>query len=125
VIQRTIELVEGDNLKITRTIRNIPPGDSLAKAVMTLKANITDADPGVLQKSITTTDVPGTGQITDSGASDLVGAVRFDFVTADTVTTLDPRDYLYDITVKTTLAAQYTVERGVFTVPTQITTTTT
>jgi hypothetical protein len=61
--------VAGDDIDVTRSVTGVPATQTLALAWMTFKTNVTDADPGLLQKAITTASVAGTGQITDTGAS--------------------------------------------------------
>jgi len=109
------EVVEGDDYEITRTIEELPVGDSLATVWLTMKTAITDADPGLFQKEITTTDVPGTGQITDDGAGDATAAVRFDLTPDDTALPTPGTAAVYDIQVLTTAGKVYTVEKGTFT----------
>lgn len=94
------DLVAGDHRWVTRSITNIPSGYLLDKAWFTVKTNpATDADPGIFQKAITTTNVTGTGQITDTGASGS-GAIRFDLATADTILLTPGSAKTYDIQVR-------------------------
>lgn len=108
-------VVEGDDYEITRTITGIPAGDSIAKAWLTMKASINDADPGLFQKNITTIDVAGTGQVTDTGAGDGTGAVRFDLTPADTGSPVPGVAAVYDLQIRTVAGKYYTVEKGTFT----------
>lgn len=78
----------------------VTAADPLVKAWLTYKANLADADPGALQKIVTTANVPGTGQITDNGATNGIALIRFDIWAADTVG-MAPRDYWFDVKVKT------------------------
>lgn len=109
-----IDIYEGQDYEINRTITDVPAGDTLAKAWLTLKTSIDDADPGLVQKEITSVNVAGTGQITDTGA-DTTGAVRFDLVPADTALPTPGTAVPYDIKVRTTAGKVYPVEKGVFT----------
>ncbi len=113
----TIEnFVSGDDLQITRTITNVPSGASLTKAWFTVKFlwSATDTNT-VIQKEITTADVPGTGQITDDGSGDQSAAVRFDLPSTDTLKLQKGLRYLYDIQVLTDGPAIYTPEIGTIT----------
>ena len=107
------DFVAGDNLKITRTITNVPSADTLTKAWFTVKLRKEDSDAdAVIQKEITTSDVSGTGHITDDATGDTEGAVRFDLEQADTVKLSGGAIYRYDIQVLTSAGAVYTPEIG-------------
>jgi hypothetical protein len=90
--------VAGDHYYIRKTIDDIPAGQILSKAWLTVKANFADADPGLVQKAITSTEVGGTGHIEDTGA-DGTGVVRFDLIPADTLA-IGLIERLFDIQVK-------------------------
>lgn len=94
------DLVAGDTYEVVRTITGLPSGYALDKAWMTVKASAVDADPGVFQKAITTSNVDGTGQITDTGTGDGSAAVRFDLASADTTLLTPGTSYVYDIQVR-------------------------
>ena len=85
---------------------------TITNAWLTIKAEIADADPGLFQKAITTSDVPGTGQIEDKGTGDVDMVVRFDLKPDDTL--LIGSDILrhFSIKVKTTAGLFYTPEKG-------------
>lgn len=105
---------KGDDLGITRTICDLPA--PITKSWLTVKVAESDPDPGLVQKVITTTDAPGTGQITDAGTlqtdGTFIAQVRFDLAPADTVL-LDPGiDFYYDIQVFTNTSKTYTPEVG-------------
>src|SRR3954469_5589099 len=83
--------VSGDDIDVTRSVSGVPATQTLALAWMTFKTNVTDADPGLLQKAITTASVAGTGQITDTGTGAGLlpvgtGAVFFQLTAANTLT---------------------------------------
>lgn len=60
--------VSGNDFRITRnTVSNIPAGTTLSKAYLTIKTNLGDPDPGLVQLSITTA-LTSAGQITDNGS---------------------------------------------------------
>ena len=113
----TIEnFVSGDDLQITRTITNVPSGAALTRAWFTVKLlhSATD-DDAVIQKEITTSNVAGTGHITDDGAGDQSAAVRFDLADTDTAKLQKGLTFLYDIQVLTDGGAIYTPEIGTIT----------
>ena len=104
--------VAGDDLTVTRTITGVPAGDTLAKAWLTVKRRQRDLDAAaIFQKEITPVDVPGTGEITDTGG-DGTGAVRFDLADEDTLLLEPLRGYYYDIQVLTANGFIYTPETG-------------
>jgi len=110
------DFVAGDDLQITRTITNVPSGAVLTKAWLTIKFRQDDADAdAIIQKAITTSNVPGTGQITDDGAGDQSAAVRFDLTDTDTAKLHRGIKYWYDIQVLTDGGAVYTPEIGIIT----------
>lgn len=111
---------EGQDYEIARTITSVPAGDTLAKAWLTMKTLITNADPGLFQKEITSSNVAGTGQITDTGA-DGTGAVRFDLEPADTALPTPGVAVVYDIKVLTTAGKIYYGEKGTFTTEQRVT----
>jgi hypothetical protein len=104
----------GDALTVRRTIlrrkSKLAAGVTITAAWMTVKDALVDADPGRWQKVISTTDVPGTGQIEDDGAGDVNPIVRFDLLAADT-RILDVERF-FDIQVLTSAGGPYTAELG-------------
>ena len=71
---------------VDRATSKIPAGAVLTKAWLTVKDDVGDADPGLFQKEITTTDAPGTGQIENDGTGNVDPVLRFDLLLADTKT---------------------------------------
>jgi hypothetical protein len=112
VAEELTGIVAGNTYRYTRTITGIPAGDSIVKAWTTFKSNKNNADPGLFQKAITTTNVPGTGQITDTGAGDTIGAVRFDWMRADTDLLTPGNVIFFDLKVLTAAGDLYTVVLG-------------
>ncbi len=102
--------VAGDTMTVRRTVEDVPATQVLATAWMTIKVIISDADPGALQKVITTS-ATSAGQITDDGA-DTIGVVEFDLTAVETLALGTEVTYLYDIQVKTDAGKVATVERG-------------
>lgn len=110
---RIDNIVAGDDIQITRTITSIPSGAALTDAWFTVKEHPDDADSAaIIDKQITTADVPGTGQITDDGSGDQTGTVRFDLKDTDTALLIPGRDYYFDVQVKTDGGAIYTPTAG-------------
>ncbi len=105
-------VVEGDDLDIgPKAVANVDPNDPLVKAWLTIKAKAADADPGVLQKVITTASVPGTGQITANGDAthgNGTAQVLFQLTGADTLALGSKIRYVFDIQVKTTAGKIFT-----------------
>lgn len=105
------DFTAGDDLEVQRTVTGVPTGQTVDKAWLTVKAAAADADPGIFQKAITTTDVPGTGRITDAGSSG-TATLRFDLTAANTALLTAGTEYFYDVQVKTSGGKIYTVESG-------------
>lgn len=73
-------------VRIDRSDSGVPTGVTITKAWLTVKDAVGDADvDAIIQKEITTSDVPGTGQIEDDGTGDADFVVRFDLTRADTL----------------------------------------
>jgi len=77
-----------------------------------------------LQKRITTTGVPGTGQIVEAGGPGTDGDLRFDLTQADT-TLLGAKRYVHDIQIKLATGKIYTIEKGTIQLAPGVTETTT
>lgn len=107
------DFVAGDDLDVTRTVTDVPSGQTLTKAWLTLKKNLGDDDPGLLQKTILPGAVAGQGQITNTGASG-TGAVLFQLSKAETAILPVGRKVAYDIQVLTSADKIYTAERGYY-----------
>lgn len=102
--------VVGDNLEIRRTVTGLTA--AIATAWLTVKqhARATDANK-LLQKIITTSDVPGTGHIETAGGVGVDGDLRFDISQVDTVA-LGTLKWVYDVQVKLADGTVYTPEIG-------------
>jgi hypothetical protein len=109
-MKNTITGVGGDTKIVRRRVKNVDGADVLAKAWLTVKADLGDADPGVVQKTVTGTYSPGNGQIVDTGV-DGTGEVYFELSTSDTVA-IEGTGVYYDIQVKTVGGSIYTFEVG-------------
>jgi hypothetical protein len=114
-------IVAGNDLDVNRTVPGIPNGQTLTKAWLTLKADLSVADAqALLQKVILPGAVAGQGQITDVGAG---GTGQLLFQLADTETLALPVDTPtpYDIKVLTSAGKVYTVEKGLYLATGQVT----
>lgn len=115
--------VVGDDLEIRRAVTDLPA--AIETAWLTLKHYPSQPDQDAkLQKRITTTDVPGMGQVVEAGGPGTDGDLRFD-LTPDDTTRLGPKRYVYDIQVKLTTGKVYTIERGTIQLTAGVTETTT
>lgn len=109
-LQSRIEnLVRGDDCDVIREIDNIPLGQTLTDAWLTIKEEFWDTDP-ILSKHVTTVSSTD-GMIEDSGA-DTVGIIRFRLAKEDTATLYDFFEYVFDVQVKTSVGSIYTPEIG-------------
>ena len=122
----TVEIrgfVVGDDLEIRRTVTDLPA--AINAAWLTLKHYPSQPDSEArLQKRITTTDVPGTGWIVESGGPGTDGDLRFD-LTPDDTTALGARRYVHDIQIKLVTGRVYTIEKGTLQLTAGVTETTT
>ena len=122
----TVEItgfVVGDDLEIRRTVTDLPA--AIDSAWLTLKHYPSQPDgEAKLQKKITTTDVPGTGQIVVAGGPGVDGDLRFDLTPADT-TDLRTKRYVHDIQIKLVTDRIYTIEKGTLQLTAGVTETTT
>lgn len=115
------DFVPGDDFGLRRKIdrdgggvadETLASGVTVSKAWLTVKAKLSDADVDALvQKEITTTNVPGTGEIEDNGTGDTDPVLRFDLDPDDTEAIgVSPRHY--DVQVLTSGSKLYTAEKG-------------
>jgi hypothetical protein len=110
--------VAGNKLDVFRTVSAIPAGRTLAKCWLTVKSSIADADPGAVQKTITTASGAGTGTITaigdGTGGQPLgTGAFFFEFTNTDTLN-LGAKRYVYDVKMLFDNGDIATLEIGTF-----------
>jgi hypothetical protein len=104
----SITVYQGGSLDVVRTVTNVPGGETLTKAWLTIKKLATDADPGVLQKVITSASTSA-GQITNAGGSG-TGALLFTLASADTAALVVNQNYVYDVQVLTSGGRVLTLE---------------
>ena len=114
----------GDDWTIRRNVVNVPSGNTITDAWMTVKEELGDADPGVIQKHISGTgDDPGVGQIEVAGSGG-TATIRFDLTPDDTVKLKPWVTYYYDIQVKTSTGKYDTPDDGTIIATPQVTQTT-
>lgn len=115
--------VEGDDLEVRRTVTDLPA--AIAVAWLTIKRHHGQPDiEAKLQKRITPTDVPGTGQIVAAGGPGVNGDLRFDLTAADTGA-LGVKPLIHDIQIMLTTGKVYTIEKGTLQLTADVTGTTT
>lgn len=104
----------GDHCTVTRPVTGLTssPDQVIAKAWLTVKLNLTDADVDAkLQLEITTT-LTADGQITDDGTGDTAGEVQF-VVSGTDYDDLSPDvSYWFDIQLLLNDGVISTLERG-------------
>lgn len=103
---------------------NVSAADPIVLAILTLKANLSDADPGALQKKITTTPSAGVGQITADGSTTAGAAVAAFTFTAAQTAALSPQSFWYDVKLVTASGAKFPASKGIVNVEMQTTTST-
>jgi hypothetical protein len=115
--------VVGDDLEVRRTVTDLPA--AIETAWLTLKHYPSQPDQEAkLQKRITTTDAPGTGQVVEVGGPGTDGDLRFD-LTPDDTTRLGGKRYVHDIQIKLSTGKVYTIEKGTLQLTAGVTETTT
>lgn len=105
-------MVRGDTFSIRRHITRMPSGVTVSSAKLTFKASTADADPGLFQKSITSSNVAGTGHVENIGAGG-VATLRFDLVAADTNLATANANYYFDIRVTYSDGTVIALESGI------------
>lgn len=95
--------VRGDSLTVERTVTDIPDGESLTDAWLTVKSSLSDADADAVMQLTIDVTAGDDGQITDSGSGDPRTGTLVFTVTPDHFTAVlkGNREYLYDIQVLT------------------------
>lgn len=106
-----VGLVRGDNFPKRYYVTGIK-GVTVTSGRLTVKTALSDADPGVFQKAITSSNVAGTGQIEDTGANG-IATLRFDITTANTEALTADTDYFYDVQVVLSDSQVLTLVKGV------------
>ena len=101
----------GDDHCILRNFTDVTAGVSITKAWLTIKRFASDPDPGLVQKAVTTGDVPGVGHIVADGSTGTV-TLRFDLSPTDTLL-VATRQKFFDIQVLTTAGKIHTMNSGI------------
>lgn len=96
-------IVRGDSFPLRRTLSGVPVGVTVSQAKLTLKASVSDADPGLFQLSAT---------IEDAGTNG-IASIRFDVSSADTLLMVQDQPYYFDIQVTLSDGGILTPEHGV------------
>ncbi len=105
--------VAGDDLSVERTLTNISTSDLLFQAWLTVRDSGDDtAITAILTKGPVTTVGNADGQITDDGATDGIGMVRFDLTPADT-RLIGMNGYFHDIQVRKVATKTYPPVKGI------------
>ena len=102
--------VTGDTIQVRRAGTDLSGSITLAWLTVKLNDRVSDTD-ALIQKEITTGDVPGTGQIVGAGAEGASGDLRFDF-TSDDTELMGDSVWSYDIQVKLDTDEIFTPEKG-------------
>ena len=113
--------VRGDEFSIVRKVPRVPITTTITAAYLTFKSTISDLDAAAtVQKSITVSNVDGTGQIENNGSAG-VGTIRFDMNEADTLLFTANAKYFFDVQVKLSSGDIFTLEKGDTTFDEQVT----
>lgn len=110
--------MRGDDIPIIRRYVDLPEGDNVVKARLTVKTSTASADPGVFQLTITTT-AQGSGVINDGTTPEVL--LTFIISKVNSLLMLATTTYLYDIQVETAGSRTYTCEKGTIKLEEQIT----
>jgi len=102
-------IVRGDQFSIRRTVIGVPAGITISSAILTLKSAI--GGTALFSKSITSSNVAGTGQIENTGTSG-ISVLRFDILDDDTLLMTADTEYFYDIQVILSSSDILTLETG-------------
>lgn len=115
----------GEDLQVEREVTDIPEGQVLALAWLTVKAKASDTDAdAVIQKRATPAPMVGVGVIVNEPANSRA-VVTFDLLATDTSQLTPGTAYFYDIKVKTDIGRSKRLEWGAITADTPITITNT
>lgn len=114
-------IVRGDAFPFRRIIPGIPSGAVISSVIFTLKASLADADgSATIQKSITSSNVAGTGQVENVGTGG-IGVIRFDLTATDTLAMIADQKYYFDIQVTLDSGDILTIESGITSAKEQVT----
>ena len=108
-----VGIARGDQFPLRRTLTGLPANVTISSAKLTLKTNISDADPGLWQLSATVEDTGSTG----------IGTIRFDVTSTQTLLMVQDTPYWFDIQVTLSNGSILTIEEGITSALYQVTTT--
>lgn len=110
--------VRGDDIPVIRRYVDLPEGDNVVKARMTVKTSTASPDPGVFQLTITTS-AQSSGVINDGITPEVL--LTFVISKSNSLLMLSTTTYIYDIQVETTSGRTYTCEKGTIKLDEQVT----
>ena len=117
-------IVRGDAFPVERTVHHLR-GRTVTKAWLTVKDDVSDSDlSALIQKTITSTDVPGTGKVTGTAVFSRA-TLRFDLTNLDTGAGAGGQRAYYDIQILLDNNERITLELGYVDFIEEITVTTT
>ena len=93
-------LFSGDDFAFQVSIEGIAPTNGIVEAWCTVKLSLVDADPGLLQKVITSTATPGQGRILDDGTAGGTAICQFELSAINTELLRPGWQYLWDVQVE-------------------------
>lgn len=102
----------GDHITIVRTVTGLPTAETITKAWLTVKANLSDADVGALLQLEITTTPSADGEITDDGTGKETGALSFEINGTDYDNLAAGVNYHHDIQVLLSDDTIITLETG-------------
>lgn len=117
--QKITNKVRGDDIPVIRRYVDLPAGDPILKARLTVKSTDTEAaDPGIFQILITTVQ-SASGIIEDATTPEIV--LQFIISKVQSLLLAAGTNYYYDIQVDTTGGYTYTCEKGTIKLEKQVT----
>ena len=104
---------DNNYISLVFDVPGVPAGSLMSTGLLTIKLTETAPDSAiVISKTITTTNVPGTGHIVDDGASG-IGEIRFDLPAVDTGLLIPDVQYRYWVDIVLDSGEPSTLERGI------------
>lgn len=116
--QKITRKVRGDDIPVVRRYVDLPAGDPIIKARLTVKATESPSDPGVFALLITTVN-NAAGIISDGTTPEIV--LQFLISKVNSLLLTAGTTYYYDIQVTSTGGYDYTCEKGTIKLEQQIT----
>lgn len=122
----TIVITLGDDFEATRVMNDVPVNQGVSQATWTVKKVDDLSTPGdataVWQKTITSTDNAGVGQIEASGAGTGKAVLRWEGTYLESVLGVPGVEYVYDMQLVSTASKVFTMEKGTLVFDPQVTT---